>query len=417
MEAVVPVGVVRRRASVQVAFAISLWLIAVVADLALRSTGIPLWRSVWAEDGTVFLQDAVDKSLPGALATPYAGYLHVPARLLTEIAVRFPPERWALVLAVLSVAAAAATGLYVYSASQDVLSTRWARVLVASLPWLVLVGEEVPGSVANLHWYGLYAAFWALTARPRTTRGLIAAATVVTLAALSDPMVGLGLPLALLQARALGRRGLAILLPLLAALALQAAVTLGGHGPEAATAFHAGDAAGIYGLRVAGPALLGDTWFGSLWDAAGWAAIVAAWAAAIALVAAGARHHPRLVLSAAAGSLLLLFVPLFLRGTAGIAPGDGMGATRYMLVPAALLLVCAIAALDRVGSHRARQLLVVLLLAVAISGFGAPSERGEGPEWAPALHAACASGAPTAPVTIAPSRHEEWRVVVSCAGV
>ena len=143
----------------------------------------------------------------------------MPARLLGEVALWFPPEHWAFVMAALSTVLAALAGAFVYAASRTVLSTRWARAVVAGLPWLVVVGQEVPANAANLHWYGLYAAFWALLSRPARDRSLAVTALVVVLVALSDPLVALGLPLAVAQARALPgplRRRLAVLAPMLA---------------------------------------------------------------------------------------------------------------------------------------------------------------------------------------------------------
>jgi len=391
------------------------WTLAVAAVIALRSPGVPFWETIWAEDGTVFVQDALDHSPLTAVLTPYAGYLHVPARLLGELTILFPAAWWPAVLAALSITVAAATGAYVYVASGDLLTTRWARIVAAALPWLAATGEEVPANLANLHWYGLYAAFWALMARPRTRRGLLAAATVVTLTALSDPMIALGLPLALLQVRALGRRALVVLLPLLAALAAQAFVTLTGHGPESVTTFHLDEAVGIYGQRVAGAAFFGDQKFLVLWDLAGWAAIWGALAVAAAAVAVAARHHAWLALSAAAGSVALLAVPLVLRGTVEIAPDAGsLGASRYMLVPVTLLLVAFLAGLDRAGSRRARQAFTLLLVVAAVSGLGAATSRGEGPSWGPTLKRACAKDAANASVLIAPAGLEEWHLRLDC---
>jgi hypothetical protein len=415
VEAALPAQAARARVRAPAAALFAAWTLALAGAIALRSTGVPFWETIWAEDGTVFVQDALDRSILGALFTPYAGYLHVPARLLGELTVLFPAEWWAVVLAAFSITVAAGAGAYVYCASRDVLTTRWARLVAAALPWLAATGEEVPANVANLHWYGLYAAFWALMARPQTRRGLAAAATVVTLTALSDPMVALALPLALLQVRALGRRGLLVLVPLLVALAAQAFVTLTGHGPEAVTAFHADEAVGIYGQRVAGAAFLGDENFLALWDLAGWAAIWGALAVAAGAVAVAARHHPRLALSAVAGSVALLAVPLVLRGTTEIAPDAGsLGASRYMLVPVALLLVAFLAGLDRGGSRRARQAFTLLLVVVAVSGLGAATSRGEGPSWSGTLQRACADDAPAASVLIAPAGLEEWHIRLDC---
>lgn len=407
------------------ALALAAWVLAVVAVVWLRNPGVPVSDTLWAEDGTVFLQSALDHSQLGALFEPYAGYLHVPARLLGEVTLLFAPEHWALVMAVLSTVLGALTGAFVYTASRTVLSTRWARAVVAGLPWLVVVGQEVPANAANLHWYGLYAAFWALLSRPAGTRALGLTGLVVALVALSDPLVALGLPLAVAQARALpGRRWrrLAILVPMLGGLAAQAVAALTVAGPASSSGTSITDEPAIYGARVAGGALLGDDWFGKLWHSAGdiaiWVALaVAVLAVGVAVrVCAGARR--RAVLIAAAGSVLLLAVPLALRGTATLTPDlVTRGGSRYMFVPALLLLCSLVIALDAHGGKRARQAFTILLAMVATSGLGVVTARSDGPSWTTGVQAArttCAEGAARATVRIAPVQ-PRWTVRIECS--
>jgi hypothetical protein len=412
------------------ALALPAWTAFVAALLLLRDRGIPLWDTVWAEDASVFLQGALHQSLAASVTEPYAGYLHVPSRLLAEVAVLFPPDRWALVLALMSAIVTAGLTAYVFAASATVLTSTWARALAAALPVIAGVGWEVPGAIANLHWYGLYAAFWALMTRPRSRGELAAAAVVATGAALSDPLVGLMLPLALLQARALRgplTRRVAVLAPLSVALGVQGFVALTGDGPQRFSPFHLSDVAAIYGQRVAGGALLGNEWFETLWRVWSWDAVCAALAVAAAMVAlaaretAGRRHG--LVLAAAAGSVLYLLVPLAMRGTEALMPQSepldpgSLGGSRYMLVPAVLLLLCPIVALDARGTPRARAAFAALLAVVAISNLGLVTPRTEGPAWSDGVrHAevACAAGARDAFVEAPPAAAENWGVSIPC---
>lgn len=411
------------------ALTLAVWILAVGAVTWLRSPGMPIWDTLWVEDGSVFLQSALDKSLLAAVAEPNAGYLHVPARLLAEVVLWFAPEHWALVMAALSTVVAGLAGAFVYVASKSVLDTRWARAVVAGLPWLVVLGQEVPASAANLHWYGLYVAFWALLSRPAGDRRLVATGVVLLLVALSDPLVALLLPLAVAQARALPgsiRRRLTVLAPMLAGLALQALTVLTVARPVRNSASSLADEPAIYGMRVAGGALLGDEWFGSIWlsvgDVAIWAALaLAGFAVATAVyVSTGARR--RAVLGAAAGSVLLFAIPLMLRGTAELIPDDVTRAgSRYMFVPALLLLCSLVIALDARGGRRARQAFTVLLLMVAASGLGvggAASDRSEGPSWTvsvQAARAACAEGAAGVTVGIAPREPAIWKIRIGCS--
>jgi len=420
-----PLSAGRRLPGVQ-ALALPGWVLLVVAVLWLRPRGVPMWDTVWAEDSTVFLQGALDQGFLAALTDPYAGYLHVPSRLLAEVAVWFAPSQWALVLALEGAVVAALLSAFVYVVSGSVLESRWARAAVAALPIFAGVGWEVPASLANLHWYGLYAVFWALIARPLGRSELVLAALVVTAVALSDPLVGLALPLALVQARSLSgplRRRLAILVPMSAALAVQALTTLSEQGPERFSDFAAGDIAPIYGQRVIGGALLGDEWFSTLWQSLGWNAVWGALEVGVLLVAAaawlttGARR--RVVLVAAASSVLLLVVALVLRGTAEMAPEiEALWGSRYMLTPALLLQVCLVALIDARGGTRTRAAFTALVLLVALSSFGAGTQRTAGPAWSAGLddaRTACADGATSAFVATPPDDRRPWGVRLDCS--
>ena len=109
------------------------WVVAASALQLVRTPGQPAWRVLWAEDGTIFLQQALDKSFPHALATPYAGYLHVVPRLLAELAAPFPLAAAAGVLAASAGAVVALLAAYVWVASASVLTTRRARALLVAL--------------------------------------------------------------------------------------------------------------------------------------------------------------------------------------------------------------------------------------------------------------------------------------------
>lgn len=417
------------------ALGVPAWILLVVAVLLGRHSGVPVWDTVWAEDATVFLQGALDQGPFAALAEPYAGYLHVPVRLLAELVVLFPAGQWAIVLAVGSAAVTAALSLFVFAASASVLESVWARGLAAALPIMVGVGWEAAGAICNLHWFGLYAAFWAVMTRPESRRGLAAAAVVAVGVALSDPLVALLLPLALLQARALGgsrARRLAILGPLAAALALQAVATLTGEGPERFSSFEVTDVAAIYGQRVAGGALLGDAWFQGLWHAWGWTAVWGALEVAVVLVAlAGYLTRGRrrgLVLAAAGASVLYVVGPLILRGTAELAPQvsasagapEGLVAgsgSRYMLFPAVALLLCLVAALDARGGARARAAFTAVVVVVAVSNVGLATVRTQGPGWTEGLadaRIACTAGAIDPYVLTPPEGVVRWGVRVPC---
>jgi hypothetical protein len=405
--------------------ALAAWIVFASLLQLVRAPGLPAWRVLWTEDGTVFLHEALTRSFPSALGTTYAGYLHIGPRLLVEPATWFPLDAAAAIIAVGAAIATSLLAAYVWVASRSFLETPRARALLVALflcaPASVV---ELAGTAANLHWYGLVASFCALLHRPATRREAAAATAVVALTALSDPMLALLLPLLVLRPGGLRRPQLgARIIPsaAVAGLAIQAVAILGATGPERQSSFAPLDLPGIYAQRVAGPALAGDAWSGQLWLAIGWAS---AWAAlallaalAVRAVTTGAPERRRHALLAAMGSLVLFAVPLAIRGTAEMAPQLGelfTGGARYTFAPLVLAWVPALLLADhRAGWARWVATLVVVVVAASTVGV---TDRSTGPDWADSLADArrtCATGAATATERVAPLS-SVWVVTLPC---
>ena len=206
----------------------------------------------------------------------------------------------------------------------------------------------------------------------------------------------------------------------LAGLAVQAVAILGASGPERQAEFWPPDLATIFAQRVAGPALLGNSWSGQLWLSAGWAAAWAALAllAALALTAAytggeASRRHARLAIAA---SLVLFAVPMAIRGTSEMAPQLGVlfgGGARYTFAPMVLAWVPLLLLADRgVWSGRLATVVVVI---VAASTTGV-TDRSLGPDWPDTVSAAgrhCADGRASTTERIAPAA-APWFVRIPC---
>ncbi len=364
-------------------------------------------------------------SFPDALTTTSAGYLHIVPRLLVEPATWFPLDAAAAIIAVGAAVTASLLAAYVWVATRSVFDTQRARALVVALFLLAPPAAiELAGAAENFHWYGLAASFWALLHRPATRREAVAATAVVALTALSDPMLALLLPLLVLRPGGLLRAQLgARLIPAaaVAGLAVQAVAILGASGPEGQSSFSPLDLPAIYSQRVAGPALLGDWWFGRLWLAVGWPAAWIALALLSALVVraatSGAAERRRHAMLAAAGSLVLFSVPLAIRGTAGMVPETGAlfaGGARYTYAPLLLAWVPLLLLADR-RAGSGRHLATLFVVVVATSSMGI-TDRGLGPDWADTLaqaRRACAAGAVSVRPRVAPLSRT-WRVTLPC---
>ena len=182
------------------------WVVIASALQLVRAPGIPAWRGMWAEAATVFLSHALDRSVPEALGTTYAGYLHIVPRLIVEPAALLPLSAAAAVVAINSAVVVSLLAAYVWVAARSVFETRLARALLVALfvfaPQTLI---EIDGTAANYHWYGMLASFFAFLHRPASRREAAAATAVVGFTALSDPMLALLLPLLVLRPGGLRR--------------------------------------------------------------------------------------------------------------------------------------------------------------------------------------------------------------------
>ncbi len=174
-------------------------LAALLALGRLWATGWPFDR-LWAEDGAVFLADALDHGW-GSLTYSYAGYLHGVPRVIALLGTELP---LADVATYTVLASAAVCGLLAAVVSSA------ARTVTGSVPWACVAGLatvsvpalrfETLGSLANLQWFLLYAALWLCLTAPRALPTALVAG-VCAAASLSTPLVVVLAPVLLLHRR------------------------------------------------------------------------------------------------------------------------------------------------------------------------------------------------------------------------
>lgn len=126
--------------------------------------------TLWAEDGGIFIQDAVRRSGISSLFTPYEGYLHLIPRIATKTIVRFfPVAEYANAATVLSCFFIALVAYLIFLAAKQFTPNVWIRLLWAASTFLIPPGPvEALGNFANLHWYLLWLTPW-LIFRPTRT--------------------------------------------------------------------------------------------------------------------------------------------------------------------------------------------------------------------------------------------------------
>ena len=120
--------------------------------LLVRGHGRLIHAELWAEDGSIFLRDALQAPLSSVLM-PYAGYLQVVTRMLA-LGVSFLPLEWiphAIVLASYGLFSAIVSAI-VGEEYAWLIPTRRARVLCAVLLCFAPGLNEILGNMTNVHW-------------------------------------------------------------------------------------------------------------------------------------------------------------------------------------------------------------------------------------------------------------------------
>jgi hypothetical protein len=389
------------------------WVLAATWLQLVRGPGHRAPDVIWAEDGGVFLNQAMRHSLWHNLVVPHAGYLQVIARLLTQPVAHLPLSWVAIWLAVSAAIVVALISLVVWFASAGVVQSLWARLLLTALvPVLPQAGFEVNAAVCDVHWYLIYAAFWVLLAAPSSWRGQLGASAVVVLAALSDPLTALVLPAAAPGLMRAPRRNLALMAPmaLCSALALQIWVHLTRAVSYRSSPTTLSDLPTIYGLRVVLSAVTGDRMLGLVYIALGLPIVAATGLLAVIGLAALMRQADRTAQLVAAVclaiSVALLFVTLGLRGTSGIVDRDQftLNGSRYTIMPLLMLWTAVLILLDRLEIRRhagpagpAMAVSGVGIVTTAflgmqvLSDWGGNTVRLAGPSWSADLRTAAAT--------------------------
>ncbi|HCT75983.1 MAG TPA: hypothetical protein DGT23_05190 [Micromonosporaceae bacterium] len=357
----------------------ALFVVAAAGLSLARQSGAGALDTVYAEDGSVFLASAFSQSTLDSLSTPYAGYLHLVPRLLSELVSLLPVSSAAAGVAVLAALTTGLLALLVFVASRDHLPSLPARLLVSTVVVLVPVGqEELPNSIANLHWPALYALFWVLLWRPTSRAGRIVAIAAVALISLSDLLSLVFAPLALwLWWRRRDRHSLTLGIALAVGLVTQFSVVLFGQSERVLTPEPVMWAP-WYAIRAVPVGVLGQRLFpadvNTLWLA--FAAVAWLLVAAV-LVFAWRRGLTGWRLAALAGaySVAVYALPVALSGQA---------TPRYAAAPA-MLLVTAFAAL-LIGREpwklsAAGIVLIVFCAAVWAVNLRVPNDRSTGPTW------------------------------------
>lgn len=401
------------------------------AAQVVRLTGTKVFNTVWAEDGTIFLRDALGKPTVRAVFHTYAGYLHIVPRTVAEVARAVPIDDAAIVMGGGAAVVIAVLAVIVFRASRDVIASAPLRlVLAASMIVLPTTARETLDNTANLHWYLIFAAFWVLLWRPSSRTERFVGCLVLASAALSDPLTLVLAPLAVARWITLPHRGeRAFTVTFAATMGVQLCFAVLAQANPVHLAPNVGVVAKVYGLRVAAASFLGDPLTNRFFLTLGWTLAWLGGAAALAVVVFGLRRwnaRRAVVAMAVFASSAMFLVPMVLRWEASILSTRGSdtlgGGSRYLVVPVLLLIGAFVVIADHAG-QRWRQAPVASIVAMALAftwgqGFLVRNERSLGPLWSTVLHHArtdCTSGVDKVTVPISPqSPPGKWIVPIPC---
>lgn len=385
-----------------------------------RTTGPGALDTTMMEDASVFLSDALHKGLIEAVTTSYAGFFHLVPRLLGQVAALFPADWAAAVLAAEASLVTSLLSLMVYVASGGILQNRLQRLLVsAPMVVLPLAQSEMLNSIAMLRWYFIYATFWAMLWVPQTRWGRIIGPAVVILAALSDAVVWIFLPLVVLRwwlrrDRSAVVMGAALLFgTLMVATVVVTGTTTRGVQPRLDPVW----ALASYVLRPVPQVLVGSRWVtegpgdslsGLLPVAVGWLIV-----AAVGTLAFRQVTRPQWLLAGVA-VFFSVAIYVFCVMTVGFA-GPRYGAPTAMLVMTAMVALLTPRGEQFPGGRQwlanSRPLLpitglAVLVALVCVVNLRVAGDRTGGPRWSDGLRAARTAcdhgGQPVSPPTVAP---------------
>lgn len=386
-------------------------LVAGTAASILRQPGPGALDTIWAEDGQIFLTQAV-RAGAGAFTTSYAGYYHLVARSVAAVAAVLPPAQAAAALAIGAALVTTIFAIAAYALSGEYLSSTVAR-LVVSVPVAVLpmAQGDVLNSPANLHWTGLYVLFWFLLCRPTSAAGKVLTCAGIVLVVGSDILTGVFLPLVAFvlwfhRDRYAVAKAVAFLVP----FAVQVLGLLTGASEREGLAPDPVRAVTGFVLRAVPTALFGERWVGTSISTRGLLLAALAWLLIGAVLILGLRKvtRPRWTLVIAAGvhSALVYIAPVAL---------SGIATPRYNVAPALLVLVTLVALLNDVTGVR---VLAGLLLVVCAVNFRVDNARADGPAWHTGLRGAEAScavaGEGTAAIEVTPLAAPGWHATLPC---
>ena len=400
------------------AFVLAALLVLLSAIQLLRAGPSESLHGLWAEDGPIYLNGALNHGFFDNVTTPYAEYLVVIPRLIGEVGAAVPLRDAPVAMNVAAILVVSLSVLAIWFASAGHIRSHHLRALLLAVAIAPAVsGTETVVTATNAPWTTSFVVFWLLLWRPVATWSACLGALLVLATGLSSPTIFFFVPLAALRAIAIRDRRDALIVGAFGlALAIQLPVT-------ASSSEHVADPTWTVNIlttflqRIVDGSVLGLELGSEAWASWGWPFLIAitigltvyfAWLAL--RVSSG-----RLLAAIAIATAVAMFLGSAYKRALGdvmvwpVGAGNVLGA-RYAVVPALLLISAALVLLDaRVRSAGGRPWPAIATAAVLLVAIGTSFDVSEGremPPWGESLRkaaAACRSeGLTEAPIEISP---------------
>jgi hypothetical protein len=365
-----------------------------------RQPGVPAWQTIWAEDHSTFLPQALSSPWR-TLMQPYDGYIELLPRFIAQLVARYPLVDAATGFAIAGALVSSCTAVFVFHACSGHVRRPELRILLAvSVLLLPTALVEIANSGVNTPWYLLYGVFWALLWRPRSWFGMAMAALLCFAAASSNVLAVVYAPMVLARIIALPRfRQHMATLGWLAGGAVQVHAVLTTSAYSRPTTL--GRALAFFGHNVILPVVAGHHGAHLLWKGLGLSAAtvlaVCVFAAVVLLMLiVGGSHVRAFVVTALVIGLTLCLVPVLIHGdVANILPHVDdlfVKGSRYGQAPILIIGSCLIVSVDafvrRTGIRYERTAHVAVIAAlVAVLGltwgfdYRYPNDRSTAQPW------------------------------------
>ena len=166
------------------------------------------FRQLWAEDGTVFLQQVINHGVFRPYGNAYAGYYLFLPRTIAVVAAAVPIRDAASTMWVGTAIVVGWCAATIYAESKGRLNTFPTRALLAlSIVLLPALGLEAIGSAADLQYTLLFTSLIALTGLSTDRGHVVNRVAIIVATGITTPLALLLAPFALLRVlRAKGRR-------------------------------------------------------------------------------------------------------------------------------------------------------------------------------------------------------------------